>query len=47
MYDNLLVVLKKHDEDVPSNIREFHILMWEYKNGRFRRKSGRFIVPAV
>ena len=44
-------MLKRHDGDVPSNIREFHILMWDYKNGRFRRiicgTNGRFMVPAM
>ena len=42
---------QEHDGDVLSNIREFHILMWENKNGRFRRIicgiNGRFIVPAT
>ena len=41
----------EHDGDVPSNTRVFHILMWGYKNGRFRRiicrTNGRFIVPAA
>ena len=35
--NDLLTVLKRHDGDVPFSIREFHILMWDYKNGRFRR----------
>ena len=42
---------QEHDGDVPSNIREFHILMWDNKNGRFRRiisgTNGRFIVLAT
>ena len=52
LYAVLLIVLKKHGGDVPYHIREFHILMWDYKNGRYRRKilgaNGRFIVvPAM
>ena len=43
-------MLKKHDGDVPSNIREFYVLMWDSKNGRFRRiicgTNGRSFVQA-
>ena len=50
-YAYILIVLKKHDGDAPSNTREFHILMWDYKNGRYKRiisgTNGRFIVPAM
>ena len=47
-----MIVLKKHDGDVPSNTREFHnILMWDYKNARCRwiisGTNGRFMVPAI
>ena len=44
-------MLKKHDGDVRSHIKEFHVLMWDYKNGRFRRiiggSYGSFSVPAM
>ena len=33
-YMKILIVLKEHDGDVQSHVREFHILMWEYMNGR-------------
>ena len=47
----MIVLNKQDDGDAPSNVREFHMLMRDYKNGRFRRRicgaNGRFIVPAM